>query len=278
MKEVARIFTGKKILDLPALNKMGLQVWRIKMANWRRNLRSVPSYNNVYEDDIRFFDDNGAIIKKNFLSAERYEKIKAEAERALQQDAHLGKENYFGNNKKILLNILDLDEASYPELYALMGSEHITTLFRCASRKPLDFTKKGNQALAQIEFLVQGDDSAEDVETQIHSDVFYSSNKAWLYLNDIHMNDGPLTYFMKSRKNDKLKLKYEYENSIKENPDKSRRITQEELSERGLEETVMNVEGNTLVMADVNGYHRRLKGEEGKERLAIIFRERGTPF
>ncbi len=151
-------------------------------------------------------------------------------------------------------------------------------MFQFATRKPLLFTQKGGQAMAQIEYLLQGSEEKEDIETQIHSDVFYSSYKAWLYLNDISMEHGPLTYFMRSRNNDRFKMKYEYENSIKEVPDRSRRITEEELKARNLEETVMNVNENTFVMADINGYHRRLKGQEGKERLAIIFRERGTPF
>jgi hypothetical protein len=278
MKELARIFTGKKMIDIPILNKMGLQVWRIKMAGFRHSLRPKLHDDKIFEDDTQSFDKNGAIVKKEFLDTDFYGQVKTEAQRALKQDMDKGKENFFGDNKKVLINILDLDEDSYPALYKLLKSSYVTNLFRFATRRPLSFTKKEKGSLAQIEYLLQGDDSKEDVETQIHSDIYHSSFKAWLYLNDISMEHGPLTYFMKSRNNDKAKLNFEYQNSIKPTPDKSRRITKEELEKRDLKETVMNVKENTFVMADINGYHRRLKGEKGKERLAIIFRERGNPF
>jgi hypothetical protein len=59
---------------------------------------------------------------------------------------------------------------------------------------------------------------------------------------------------------------------------KSRRVTPEELESRGLEETVFTVKANTLVVANVCGYHRRLKGVPGRRRLGVHFSHRRNPF
>ena len=278
MKEVARVFSRKKIIEIPLLNKMGVQVFRVLLAQFLFNFRSKFRYNPKFKNDVESFNENGALIKKDFLDSEVYAKAKQEAIKAIEEEKHLAKEKCFGTNRKILINIHELPKEKYPTLHELVTREYFSHLFSAATRRNIDFKVIENGTIAQIEFLIQGDDSLEDVETQIHSDIFYNSYKAWLYMTNITKSHGPLTYFMKSRNNDKVKLRYEYRNSVRKNPDKSRRILQEELNERNLKETVLDVNENTFVMADINGYHRRLKGEKGKERLAIIFRERGTPF
>ncbi len=111
----------------------------------------------------------------------------------------------------------------------------------------------------------------------MHSDIFFNTHKAWLYLRDVDTEIGPLVFVKGSHRLSLGQLGYLYQESVSRAKG-SRRITPDELERLGLEETVLVCKANTLVIANTCGYHRRLRGEPGRERLALHWSVRLNPF
>jgi len=128
-----------------------------------------------------------------------------------------------------------------------------------------------------IEQVTHGVRDGHDYEADLHMDVFYPSFKAWLYLDPVPMEHGPFVYVPGSHTLSLGRMKWEYQNSIGERGG-SRRVTAEEMSARGLRETVFDVPANTLVMANTCGYHCRRVGQPGRIRRAVMVNFRAHPF
>jgi hypothetical protein len=72
-------------------------------------------------------------------------------------------------------------------------------------------------------------------------------------------------------------LYYIYQESCTRNAG-SRRIACEELERLGLQETIVTCPKNTLVIANVSGFHRRVRGRPGCRRYAVHVSLRVNPF
>jgi len=138
---------------------------------------------------------------------------------------------------------------------------------------PLDF--------CAIEKLTQGSLSDEnDPETDLHSDTFFVTHKAWLYLSEADETNGYLKYVKRSNHLFLEQLISVYKHGLVQWP-RSRRIDDRELAflkQSGMKEVSLKCQRNTLVISNTCGYHRRTKGIPGKDRLAIFFMLRANPF
>ncbi len=133
------------------------------------------------------------------------------------------------------------------------------------------------EGVQHLESVAFGCGEKKDPESLVHTDIFFSTHKAWLYMEDVTLEKGPLTFFKTSHLMNSKRLGYEYRNTIGCN-ERSRRISNEEISDLGLEETKAIVKKNTLVMANVHGFHRRIPGNPGQVRKALIVGYRFNPF
>ena len=125
--------------------------------------------------------------------------------------------------------------------------------------------------------MIQGPAEEKDPETDMHSDIFFHTHKAWLYLSDVEEKDSPLCFVKGTHQLTLRRCKEIYRHS--NHPlTPSRRISPEEFAASGQEETVLTVPANTLVVANVSAYHRRKAGHPGGERWAIIISTRSHPF
>ena len=122
-------------------------------------------------------------------------------------------------------------------------------------------------------------EDGHDPQSSHHSDTFYNCHKAWFYVAPVEMKDGPLTFNKGSHKLTPKRLRQIYEDSRTraEHDDPSRRVTPEEMAEIG-HPIVLTCAANTLVVANVCGYHSRLQGELGAERWAVQIGLRTDPF
>ena len=155
--------------------------------------------------------------------------------------------------------------SKYPRLVALL---------EVAGKRPLS---GGQPIAASSEFGKAADTTIGDPETNLHSDIFYHTHKAWLYLTDVTPRDAPLVFVRGSHKLSWPQTREIYRHSI-DPKTPSRRITDAELRICGLREERFICERNTLVVANVCGYHRRSQGEPGGERVALHCSVRTQPF
>lgn len=177
-----------------------------------------------------------------------------------------------------MLDIFSLDLSKYRALNKLIQNEYINDLFSIMEKRQIKIPNK--DIVVQIQYLVQGDENGtEDPETQLHSDTFFNTHKAWLYLDDVGIENGPFVFVPKTHNiyiEGRLKREKEYSENI--NLKGSRRVSNDELLSLGLHEEVFNCKKNTLLMANTLGYHRRLRGVSGNDRLTIAFSARSNPF
>ena len=110
--------------------------------------------------------------------------------------------------------------------------------------------------------------------------------KAWYFLTDVAMEDGPLTYVPGSHHLTPERLQWEHEKALMapEGVDRlsargSMRITAEELPRLGLPEPVaFAVPANTLVVVDTCGFHARGRALRPSMRIEIWAYSRRNPF
>jgi hypothetical protein len=99
-----------------------------------------------------------------------------------------------------------------------------------------------------------------------------------VFIKDVVPDDGPFVYVKGSHTITIPRLKWVYKDSLVENSKPSRRISEEEMKQSDLLETVVSCPKNTLVVANTHGFHRRYVGVPMRDRLTISFSVRVTPF
>tara|TARA_B100002019_G_scaffold250494_1_gene230392 strand:- start:5191 stop:6054 length:864 start_codon:yes stop_codon:yes gene_type:complete len=178
------------------------------------------------------------------------------------------------------------------ELESLL--QHITT-----NRKLKIDKSKLSKGFQRKDVFVEG-----DLQYTLHVDTFHPAFKIFLYPNDVKIENGPFCYVPKSHKNTESKLKFLFQAS----KDRSRRILKEglvreddpivwndsfrlskdtthekindDLTNLGLnEEYRIEVDADTLIIADTSGFHRRHPLEEGFKRMSFrMVMSRNNPF
>jgi len=275
-----RILSKDKLIKSSVLNKIGVQPFRMYLAQQRYNLKSTP-HANVYENEITALKDEGIVVIENFLQEDQFDVLEKECRKILQNEKS-GTIRQDGANTIHMKRLLNLDKSDYPEVFKFLENEKLRALFEAAEKRRLDFDK-GKVALL-LQYLEQGyDKHLRDPETELHADTFFNTHKAWLYMNDVEMKNAPFVFVKGSHKvkgANRYKLAYDYSNGAIVGSDRggSRRVGAEELKEYNLERTVYTCKKNTLVIANTMGYHCREEGEGGNDRLTIAVSARFNPF
>ncbi|QHT71550.1 hypothetical protein GXP67_35250 [Rhodocytophaga rosea] len=271
---LSQIFSKEKLVDSTLLNKIGVQPFRIIMANLASQIRS-KSEGNSLTDQINTLKEEGLLVISNFLPAEEFAKIKQEAMQLISDPANISRVIKDGPNSLKVFDLTDQLITKAPTLLNYFNNEKLLTLFGSTTKKGI----KPENIVKWLEVLEQGEGNRHaDTQTHMHSDTYYDTYKAWLYLEDITLNKAPFAYVKSTQKVNMARLRYDYKNSISERPSPSRRITEEEINQRALKETIVTCKANTLAMANTFGYHRRLEGESGNSRIALYTSVRFHPF
>ena len=124
----------------------------------------------------------------------------------------------------------------------------------------------GGEPLTHVQTVIaEPDPSRPDPQNTLHMDTFHSTAKAWLYLQDVGPEDGPLLYVPGSHLMTPERLAWERDLSMRASHDAdpeiaagSFRVDRETVLRLGYREPVaMTVPANTLVVADTHGFHAR---------------------
>lgn len=132
---------------------------------------------------------------------------------------------------------------------------------------------------------VHGDQADNpDPQRDPHRDTFHPAIKLWLFIDEAAADHGPFMYSPGSHRMTAERYRWEYRRACaasRGGPDRdgSFRIGPDELAALGLPALrAYPVPPNTLVIADVRGFHRRGDAAAGVQRLALYANLRLWPF
>ena len=138
-----------------------------------------------------------------------------------------------------------------------------------------------------IYLTVHGEESrTPDLQKELHRDTFFRALKFWYFLWPVQPEDGPFEYVCGSHRLDVRRLQWEQQTADaairhQRQPDVSGsfRIHEDALAHLDLPAPkAFTCPANTLVLADVFGFHRRGSALPGRRRLALYGWNRPYPF
>lgn len=273
---VNRVFSDDKVVASKLLNLLGVQVMRALAARLLYSVRRDHVVDSIKEKAIQLRTD-GILIWPNFLPPEDFEMVQQEFHSVIKGTDGTSKTHKQGSSTLSVISVNSFSEIRIPSTYEFLADQRLRAVLESAEKRPLDDLWR----YGQFEVLTQEEDAAqEDTESQLHSDIWFNTHKAWFYLDDVTKEDGPLVYLKGSHHLNLVQLYYLYGESWKRSSESnpSRRIPRAEIEHLGLAESVVTCGKNTLVVANTCGYHRRLQGRAGRRRHALHLFLRADPF
>jgi phytanoyl-CoA dioxygenase PhyH len=272
---IGRLLSQDKVVDSKVLNIMGAQVFRTLLARALYTIRRV-AVTAAVAHQVADLKREGIVILRHFLPADHFERVRAECEWLDRQRQHVATRKD-GSTTLDEIALGKFSESVLPSIYQFYDDPRLRGIMAAAEQRPLGPLAR----YGEREYLTQGasgDDA--DPQTELHSDIFFNTHKAWFYLEDVRIEDGPLVYVKGSHRLTRARLSFVYRDSWKRGPasDQSRRISAEEQRRLEVQETVVTCPGNTLVVVNTCGYHRRLQGQPGRTRCALHLSLRANPF
>ena len=277
----------------PGLNRRWqLHRHRVQLAEtlclWRRLLR--PAHLASLERD-------GFVALENFLPQPEFEASRDEVEAVVGRASRLHpvqdntrpgfrpKQPFAGGFDRFdggtLNRFLHIDPEQMPRAAAFSHDQRLSAGSRQVIGLPM------NPRKLDIYLTVHGEETrTPDLQKVLHRDTFFRALKFWFFLRPVQPQDGPFEYVPGSHRLDSSRLRWEQTTAIaaaekRRQPDVSGsfRIREESLAELGLPRPVaLTCPANTLVLADVFGFHRRGAAAYGQQRLALYGWNRPYPF
>ncbi len=272
----AKSFQANPIIGSPTLNRHGLHVTRIRIAEQMAKWRRAWMRHLISAEDREAFERDGFLIKKNALPDAEFETLREE----LIEGEFEAREMRQGST---VTRFIPLDRAVLERLPVTKKLVE-GPLFQGLLRYMASF----NAEPVLFLHIVLTDPSMGDPDPQmaIHSDTFQPTAKCWLFMHDIDEDEGPHTYSPGSHIMTPKRLEWEYKKSLTAHEDPilyhargSFRATLEDLDEMGFPPPVpVTVPGNTFVVADIHGFHARAVSNKPTVRFGIYGSLRGNPY
>ncbi len=267
-------------------NRLGLQLARVATLNteWRLRKRAVDADLKPY---VETFERDGVLVIENFLPPDVFAAIQVEC-RAAYDDGLFGSKVLVGGVTEGSLGVAKHKDRLSATWETLPSHDFLKRLSAALLRRPSIEKMK-----IEARVLTESKDAplaSRLIETNcLHADVHFPSMKAWLYLNDIDEENGAFVYAKASQKMTFARLAYEYDASIRVAKAKRdgtvyRTVSVEQVqlpTERQLKamrivESVMAGKANTIVFANIMGFHKRGEFAKGarREQIQIRFQDR----
>jgi hypothetical protein len=270
------------VLVTPRLNKLGLQEWRINSK-----LRELKAKRGPLPDHARkaicTLEENGICLIHDFLSDSEHQELSKEIELLRKSPSikrESGKEGgqiewEHGNfSADLPFAVVNAKFRSNKALQAIV--EHYT------NRRILFDPEVIYQKLTLPDGVVDKD----DVQTVLHADRYYRTIKIFYTVSDHTAENGAFWYSPGSHKMDAERIKFEKDFSYRAALERSgrkgtidpemlengRSVIHPELKNRFPPEQIC-AKKNTLIIADVSGFHKRGLLSKGcsRETIRIIF-------
>jgi hypothetical protein len=268
-------FETNPILGSLRLNRRGLHVWRSRLARKLTEARRKKLEHLVSREDREAFGREGYLVKKDFAPPGLYRDLLAEIE-AMSARAREFKEGD-AITRRIALTPENLKKLpACRRLLELPEWRGLTRYVSSFDADPIIFVQS---------IFTQVDESRRDPQTTMHMDTFHPTMKAWLFLQEVALEDGPFNYVPGSHIRTPRREVWERRKSIEgSDPSIQRkggafRVTKTELRAMRCSKSVrLAVPGNTFVIADTSGFHARGRSERPSARIEIWAYSRKNPF
>jgi hypothetical protein len=271
-----KFFARNPVIGNPWLNEHGLHTARVILAHRLAAMRRRRLAALIPIEERQSFERDGFVIKRNFLPAELFRAL-VEQVRALRAPA---REMVEGDTTT---RHIPLDPAvlrQVPAARALLAMPLYRGLIRyigASAAAPMSYIQT---------ILSHASRGPPDPQTDIHTDTFHPTVKAWLFLTDVAADAMPFLYVPGSHRVTPARLAWERQMSITASrrrhlPEKGlvRAISRATLAELGLPPPqVIAVPANTLVVADTFGFHARGPSAAPTMRVEIWASGRRNPF
>lgn len=269
-------FIDNPVLGSRRLNTWGLHSWRLTQAHratWARRQRLAAA---VAPDDRVAFDRDGFVVRHDLLPRDDFRRLRdilisrpAPAREMVQGDTV---------TRRIAVDRDRLVDT--PALLALLRHPAWTALTRYVAGYDQD-----PWAYLQT-ILTQTREAAPDPQTTLHADTFHPTMKAWYFLTDVEIEDGPFCYVPGSHRLTPQRLAWERAMSLSVAASGDRysargsfRIADGALGALGLPSARrMAVPANTLIVADTFGFHARGHSQRAAKRIEVWGYDRRNPF
>ena len=262
------------------LNRLGLHVFRVVLAHALFRLRLLILSPLACRKDRQQFLRHGILVKPGFLSGPAFARLLNEVchYEGPIQDIREGSTD----TQRVLLT--RAVRHNLPACEELTSNAELSALMRYTSslnRPPVYFIENIRQHARSTD--------QRDPQKDLHMDTFHPCVKGWLFLDEVTLENGPFMYVPGSHRLSWRRLRWEYRQSLlasrpKDYPperywDGSFRVTASDLHDMGFTPPqAMVVPANTLVIANVHGFHCRGNATQAGQRLSIWMQSRDNPF
>ena len=269
-------FRANPLLGSAALNRRGLHLARVRIAERMAAARRARLAPHVDAASRAAYERDGFLLVEGALPPEDFAALRRDlAERPLRSW-----ERREGSTvtRRGSLDMPDIEGRA--PLERLMANPLMADLLRYVAGC-------GGEPLIHLQTVLAGGDAAgADPQNSLHMDTFHPTAKAWLYLQDVGPEDGPLLYVPGSHRATPERLAWERELSIgaahaadPEIAAGSFRVDEEMLGALGYPAPrAMTVPANTLVVANTHGFHARKASTRPTSRSEIYGSLRRNPF
>ena len=272
----AKSFQENPIIGNVHLNRMGLHVLLARVANGLAKFRRLFLSKQISQSKQLEYGKNGFTQDFNFLNATDFEALKKE----IFESIWLLREMRQGGTvtRRVFLNSGSL-AVSCPQLQAFIQHPNLLARLRYVAGI-------GGEPIFSIQAIFGEANDVQDPQTVPHADTFHSNAKAWFFLEDVNENDCPFAYVRGSHLLTPKRLAWEKKQSIsaKNHPiiyhaRGSFTALEDDLIEMGLPvPEKMPVPANTLIVADMFGFHQRSISPNATCRVEIYATLRRNPF
>lgn len=272
----AKSFVDNPILGSSRLNRAGLHVLRLRAAHALARNRRSRIARFVPADVREQFERDGFIRIANFIPEEAFRRVRD----SLLNSRFETRTQQQGDTITRRVAVGPELGRQFPELHALLRSSRWRALMAYVATT-------WSEPLYYLQTIFGGvAEGAADPQTELHSDTFHPSLKAWLFLTDVEDSGRPLTYVAGSHRLTPRRLEWERRKSaeVMRSGDRlsqrgSLRVRPDELEQLGLPQpTRFCVPANTLVVADTCGFHGRADSDQQSVRVELWAYCRRNPF
>lgn len=271
----AKNFDTNPVLGSRRLNRWGLHRWRVRLAHrlavWRRQrlARTIPAQHR------EAFERDGFVIAENFLDPAHFEQLR----RAVLDTPAPSREMIQGGTVTRRQSLEDEPYRSLEPVQQLLQN----TLWN----RLIGFVGSfGSRPLVYVQTILANRLGNEpDLQSQLHADTFHSTVKAWLFVTDVALEDGPFCYVPGSHRLTRERLEWEHDRSLVVSDADllsnrgSPRVDEAKLAQLGLPPPrTLAVPANTLVVADTFGFHARVAATRPSVRVEVWAYGRRNPF
>ena len=264
-------------------NRLGLQVLRTTSQYLQFKARGRSVANDISKC-VSEIDEDGIALIENFLEPSQFNKVKAEFESAFEGIELRPYKN--GGNARLYRTQIALSELKHGVSTTSKYFQHNDRLNRIASAAVR--RKISRPPDVHLDWYQSGDAAAtdNDIENIMHADLHTATVKMFLYMDDVNESNGAFIYAKGSHRLTLNRLRHEYDLSVRQSKlRKGVRLDDSLVEARGKEfrnlinpkyreamnvkETQMCVKGNTLVVANNMGFHRRGEFPSSRPRKTI---------